>query len=451
MKNVLIITFSFPPMSEVAAVRPQGLANYLPLYGWNPGFLTPHLPGEPGSHYTVIQTEYDDIKHYWLKKFHIHTGKRKTGVDRDAKDRLLKIYNTSVLPPILRKIVFFPAEFFVYPDLHIGWYNFALSEGRKYIENNQVDAIISTSPPNTCHLIAKELSDAYNIPWIADFRDLWTLNPNRNYTSIREHFEKKMEIRTIQSAKAISTVSIPLMNKMQELHKDNAFFSIPNGFDLKLLNPGNALSNTFRIVYTGELYYGRQDPSLLFRAIQNLIIENEIEKEDINIDFYGGNNARLQKEISTYHLQDLVTLHRRVPREKAIDEQRKSQILLLLNWNDPTEEGIYTGKLFDYLAAKRPILSIGLTDGGVVKELLDHTGAGVYISNEDDLKKYLIQSYKEFKEMGSVSYSGIVDEIMKYSHIEMAKKFAYILDIITDTRDNVCKMEESKNMQELCL
>lgn len=128
-----------------------------------------------------------------------------------------------------------------------------------------------------------------------------------------------------------------------------------------------------------------------------------------------------------------------VTRERAITEQRKAQILLLLTWNHPAEKGVYTGKLFDYLAARRPILSIGYTDGGVVKELLDKTQAGVHCSNETELREYLLKAYREYKELGAVQYHGIEAEIMKYSHREMARKFAKVLGEVTGERETSCK------------
>jgi len=93
--------------------------------------------------------------------------------------------------------------------------------------------------------------------------------------------------------------------------------------------------------------------------------------------------------------------------------------------------GILAFKLFDYLAARRPILSLGYTEGGVVKELLDETQAGVHCSNDAELREYLLKAYREYKELGAVQYHGIEAEVMKYSHREMARKFAEVLDEVT--------------------
>ncbi len=422
-------------MPEVAAVRPQGLANYLPSYGWNPIFLTPHLPEDPDPRYTVIQTEYDDILKYWCKKLHLPLKKVKPRADHGSKERLMKLYNTQSLPPLLKKMVFLPAEFLVYPDLHIGWYEHAVESGKQILESHQIDAIISSSKPNTCHLIAHDLTEKYDVPWIADFRDLWTQNHFLHYSFPRKRIEEKLEIRTIQSAAALTTVSEPLAKNLGLLHTNSSIYTIPNGFDPEIVSPDISQTNRFTILYTGTIYYGFQDPVQILDVIKKSFDSHIIPRGEFSLDFYGGDNEWLEKEIKKYALQDVVTLHGRVPRDKAIEEQRRAQILLLLTWNDPAEEGVYTGKLFDYLAAKRPILSIGHTGGGVVKELLDQTGAGVHISDEDCLRHYLIRSYKEFKEKGSVSYSGVHEEILKYSHIEMAKKFACVLDTVCNSHN----------------
>ena len=106
-----------------------------------------------------------------------------------------------------------------------------------------------------------------------------------------------------------------------------------------------------------------------------------VERGDVSIDFYGRYESWLEEDVTKYKLGDVVTLHGPVSREVAIRKQWESQILLLLTWNDPAEQGVYTGKVFDYLAARRPILSLGLS-GGVVTKLLNDTNAGVHVSTE---------------------------------------------------------------------
>lgn len=105
-------------------------------------------------------------------------------------------------------------------------------------------------------------------------------------------------------------------------------------------------------------------------------------------------------------------------------------MLLLLTWNHPDEKGVYTGKLFDYLAAQRPVLAMGIP-GSVIEELLDETQSGLYVSSIEELKSAILSYYQEYKLTGKVTYKGNPVEIEKYSHREMARKFAEVLDSIT--------------------
>ena len=113
----------------------------------------------------------------------------------------------------------------------------------------------------------------------------------------------------------------------------------------------------------------------------------------------------------------------------VLEKERESQILLLLNWDTPNpgELGTCPGKLFEYLAAQRPILTIGGPPPGVVTEILKETESGAHVSNSEDLRQVLLQYYREYKETGIVNYNGRKDKIMKYSHKEMAQKFAKVL------------------------
>lgn len=114
----------------------------------------------------------------------------------------------------------------------------------------------------------------------------------------------------------------------------------------------------------------------------------------------------------------------------CLGKERESQLLLLLNWNNPKEHGVYTGKVFEYLATRRPILAVGAPKG-VLSILMQETGAGVHVSNLSSLKKALANYYKEYENTGQVIYRGKEKSVNKYSHFEMARKFAKTLDLVT--------------------
>ena len=300
-------------------------------------------------------------------------------MEKNLQNQSQKIFNSQLhikrkkdRPSAIEHFTDIPYEIITYPDEKIGWYEHAIIAGEKILQTQQIDAILSSSRPETCHLIANTLSRNYHIPWVADFRDLWSQNHYSTYSQIKKYFEKKLEIRTLKQASAITTVSQPLADTLATLHKNKKIYPVNNGFDPELLNHDTTTDKCFTIVYTGDLYQGKRDPEQLFAVIHDLCDKDLIKRDDITIHFFGypaseSSEDWLQEDISKYHLQDLVVLHGKVSHETAISEQRKAQILLLLSWNNPEERGVYTGKLFEYLAARRPILSFGYSNGGVIK------------------------------------------------------------------------------------
>lgn len=424
MKNVLIIAYHFNKKETIGSIRMRGLAKYLPEYGWNPTILTPQLDctSELEFRYNIIETNYDDITTIWKKRLGFKTQetvKKQLGKPTYKNKKLLIDYVLKVWEDI-----------FAYPDPKIGWYKYAVDAGEKLLNKGKYNAILSSSSPATCHLVARKLKNTFGIPWVADFRDLWTQNHYIKHCFVRQIFEKRLEKSTLSVADVLTTVSEPLADKLILLHRKKTVYTITNGFDPDNKNPGLPLSDKMNIAYTGTIYPGKQDPEPLIKALYELYLENKIDLTDFKVDFYGYDKDWLINDIKKYGLQSVINVYGRVPSEEAIKKQREAQVLLLLNWNDPQEKGIYTGKIFDYLAAKRPILSIGQY-GGVVNELLEDTKTGMHVSNLEDLKSALLKFYEEYKKTGSVSYQGIAYKVDKYSHREMARKFAEVLDSIS--------------------
>jgi glycosyltransferase involved in cell wall biosynthesis len=385
MKKVLIISYHFPPSTAVGGLRIQGLAKYLPEFGWEPIILTTTLPNNPNTQFRVI----------------------------------------------LDYVLFFLSEIIAYPDAHKGWYNYAVEAGSEILENENISAIISSSSPVTCHFIAKELKMKYTIPWIADLRDLWTQNHYYQYCPIRRFIERRLEIKTLSRADALVTVSNDLAETLGTLHKEKKIYKIPNGFDPQEMNDTHKeLTTKFTITYTGIFYQGKRDPAKLFEALDDLISEGKLNPKEIEVRFYGPKEDWMGKEIEGYGLQDIVNEYGVISRDFALEKQRESQVLLLLLWDHPEEIGVYTGKIFEYLTAQRPILATG-GPKGVVKELLAETNAGVYATSVDDVKKALEEYYNEYKRKGNIEYKGERTKNDKYSQKEMARRFAEVLGTLT--------------------
>ncbi|PWR72840.1 hypothetical protein DK846_07790 [Methanospirillum lacunae] len=427
MKKVLLISYFYNQLNEIGSIRIQGLTKYLPVFGWEPVILTisDFENKEDIIKSILITTPCRSVLGEWKTKIGINPNKRireKVGLDSKKEGRSIR-----------NRLYLLWKEMFLYPDDAKLWHSEAINAFEKYIQNQNVDAIISSSCPFTCHLIGHDISSQYNIPWIADFRDLWTEGPYYEYSNIRRRIERKLEIKTISNASRIVSVSDSYAHELQMVHPDHQIEVIQNGFDEDLLQlNANVLDLKFSITYTGTLRYGRRDPGLLLYAIKELIEENNIDQDEIEINFYGDSPHWLYDEIRNLGVQNIVKVHGHVTRDEALAVQRSSQILLLLTWNDPHDKGMYTGKLFDYLAACRPILSIGYPDS-VANQVIRDVGAGSIASSKEETKEIILNTYKQFNRTGFVKYTGDKSKLFPYSQRKMSEKYARILtDIIGD-------------------
>jgi glycosyltransferase involved in cell wall biosynthesis len=423
MKKVLIISYFFPPDPAIGSLRMQGLAKYLSEFGWEPIILTKKSSPFQELPFRIIQTSQTDynILSSIMKRFGLNTKvtvKKQIGFSSKKNKKSLIDHVSNLVIEIL-----------AYPDAQKDWYADAINTSNEFLKYEKIDALVSSSSPQTSSLIAKNLKKEYGIPWIADLRDLWTQNHYYQYSCVRRFFEKKLELKTLETASAITTVSQYLAEDLESFHKNVPVYSILNGFDLEEVNNFNVeLTDKFTITYTGTLYNGKRDPKKLFQALRELIDENKIDPKMVEVRFYGPKEDWMNGEIDDYNLQGIVSDFGFVSRDIALIKQSESQLLLLLLWDHPSEVGVLTGKLFEYLASKRPILVIGGSKGAV-NEVLEDIDAGIFVSSVEDIKTVLKKYYDEYQSNGRVLYRG--NNIEKYSQREMALKFAEVLDLIT--------------------
>ncbi|HKA56842.1 MAG TPA: glycosyltransferase [Candidatus Binatia bacterium] len=321
-----------------------------------------------------------------------------------------------------------------YPDPVKGWVPCALRAITEVGRRGRVDAILSTVPPVSCHLIARRAKDILRCAWVADFRDLWTQNPYYPYGAVRRSVEERLERKTLRAADALVTVSAPLADLLRERYQSHPVHCIPNGFDPDEFSLGSYEPvQCFSITYTGSLYQGKRNPELLFTVIADLLRKGVLPRTAVQLHFYGPGDPWLLTLVERYGLKDVVTCHGLVPRGVSLRAQRTSQLLLLPRWDDPQEAGVYTGKVFEYLGARRPIIALG-GPPGVVPDLLRETKAGVHVISKEQLRAFLTEAYGEFQRSGYVPYAGDETTINRYTHQEMAKKFARVLDTVTRGR-----------------
>jgi glycosyltransferase involved in cell wall biosynthesis len=420
-KRLLLVAYYFPPQQSSASVRLGGLARYLPEFGWEPVVLTPGLPTPPDPRFCVIQTPYPGDVSARIK--------RRLGLDpvkplrRKAADPLASGGGGRLSGRLVRVAQSVAA----YPDEERAWRSAAVKAGARALRDHECAAILSSSGPVTAHLIARDLKAGTNLPWVADLRDLWTQNHYYQFGTLRRMAERRLERRVLSEADCLVTVSAPLAKKLSLMHPHTRTLSIPSGFDPDEVSTHAATDREFSIVYTGQLYEGRQDPSPLFRALQGLIDDGAIDASQVRVRFLGDCPRWLRNAVEQHGLGASVDFHGIVPRDEALCRQRSAQLLLLLNWDDPREAGVYTGKVFEYLAARRPILAIG-GPKGVVSELLDETGAGHHITELEELKAVLVAWYGDYVSAGEVRYGGIPNELDKHTQRVMAARYAQALE-----------------------
>jgi hypothetical protein len=423
MKKVLIVANIF-----LGSTRVPALIKFLPEYGWQPVLLSPE-PG-PGQQFPpgvkVITTRYRDVQLFWKRLFGLKPGKDPRGT---IKQKLGTTPNNKLMDFLLNSA----SSVINYPDNEKGWRSFAVKAGNDLLNGEKFDAILSSSSPVTAHVIAGKLKTSHHIPWLADFRDLWTQNHNYSYGSLRKSFEKRLEHKTIAPADALVTVSKLWAQQVSEFHHNKRSFSITNGFDPATLNdPPAPLSPRFVITYTGRVYTGKQNPAPLFTALKELIAQNIIAPQDLEVRFYGTGVQWLTKTIRDAGLTDIVKEYPAVKQDAVAGLLHASQVLWLMNWEDRNIKGWHPLKGFEYLAAMRPILATGGFSGDATEALLQETGAGIYCTAVEQVKEALRKWYTEYKLTGKVSFNGSLAEINRYNHHEMARQFAAALNHVTE-------------------
>lgn len=414
MRHILYLAFYYNHSNEIASKRLQGVSKYLPEFGYEPIVIVPKTANKSVEFDSVevIETEYEDMVSKFLP------GKKGSEVTSTP---------TSQNEPnkIISKAISIAGEVFAYPDGMKYWRKPAYEKCCEIIENEDISGIISSSFPITSHIIAHDLKEKYGIPWIADLRDLWNLNPYVSHTFIRNYFEKRLELKTFENADILTTTT-PLAKKtLQSLHPQKRIVSVVSGYDPEDFENIKQTETTDRLtlMYAGSLYGGKRDPSILFDAINQLISENKIDKDKIAVNFYG-DSTNLKELSEKYHVESNVNICGRITHKEVLQNQMNSDVLLLISWMNESEKMFIPGKVYEYMASQKPILSIGYKEGSL-KDLIEKTNIGYHVSNADETKKAIYDYYLKYIN-NELKYCGN-EFAEEYSMENTAKHYAKIL------------------------
>ena len=386
--RILIISYFFPPYNTIGAVRVGKLAKYWHERGHEVRVISAENQLEPQTLNLGIPEEQVTYSkwanlNFWVRLLSKEKGDALSSATTDERQGLL-----SKLAALYRAMVNFP-------DGKIGWYPYALGAGNKLLESWKPDFIYASAHPLTALLIAERLASRHRIPWFAELRDLWTQNHYYTYGFPRRNLETWLERRTLTQTSGLITVSEPLADDLR-------IFGVPtktvlNGFDLEDYPKQTALPNPkLQIIYTGIIYAGKRDPTPLFQALRQM---GEAAKQ-VEVHFYGRKLAMVEAMAKAQGVEGSVRVHEAVPYQESLRLQKSADALLLLTWDHPSENGVYTGKLFEYIGASRPILALGSQDS-VAARLIQNRGLGLTAINPTQIAQWLTQQL-EHKRKGGI-------------------------------------------------
>ena len=415
MKKVIYIAFNYNHDTGIASKRLRGVSKYLPSFGWQPIVIVPRTSNETVriDNVRVVETDYQDMISKFMPSSN-NTGRKREVSSQEQTNKFVS------------KSISIAGEIFAYPDSMKYWKKPAMEAACEIIENEKIDAIMSTSSPVTSHIIAHDLKDKYGIPWVADLRDLWNLNPYITHNAIRRYFEKRLEMKTFKNVDALTTTTELAKQKLQSIHPDKKIVSVVSGFDPQDFEKTKQTeeSKKLTLIYAGSLYNGKRDPSILFDSIGQLIKENKIDPNKIVIDFYG-DDTNLKELSQKYDIQNNVRIHGRITQEEVLQHQMNSDVLLLISWMDESEKMFIPGKIYDCIGCRKPVLSIGYKEGSL-KDLIDETNIGYHVSDVEGCKKSIYDYYTKYNK-NELKYTG--NEFAEdYSMRNTAKNFSKILE-----------------------
>jgi len=439
MRRVLVIANLYH-----ASPRIPALLTFLGEYGWRATVVTPPLVADAESVLGLPRdfARYVDIAPapYWgdvfwiIRKLMGWLGfSSKSSYTEQLKDR---VGGGRTCKSWVDRVMLAYQMLLAIPDTEWPWYRAAVRVARAQIEQHNFDVILSSSPVPTVHFVAANLKKQFGLPWVADLRDLWSQNHAYAFPESRRWLDRCLELRTLRSADLLTTISKPLEEKLLSLHGDRVAI-VRNGYQPMAETLTTVeLPERFTISYTGTIYAGKQNPSLLFVALRNLVKNGRIATEKIAINFYGRHDSMLQQLVSEFGLQDVVTQKGFIPRSEIRLRQKESHLLLLLQWEDSSEEGIFPLKLFEYLDSGRPVLATGGSASGEIADILRETNAGIVATNLNQVEQAVLRAYEVFLAGGAPEYQGDPVSIARYSYSGCACQLSACLGGVIKGRES---------------
>ncbi|PHQ28491.1 glycosyltransferase family 4 protein [Leeuwenhoekiella nanhaiensis] len=424
MKKALIICYYWPPAGGPGVQRWLKFVKYLRDFEIEPVVYVPqnpHYPIQDESLLAEIPEGIEVIKQPIFEPYGLASVFSKKSTEQLSSG----IIKAEEKQSVLQKLMLFVRGNLFIPDARKFWIKPSVHFLEQYLKNNPVDCIITTGPPHSLHLIGLRLKFKTGLPWLADFRDPWTQIGYQKKLKLTRASQKKhseLESKVLTGADHLLVTSYATQ-KFFEAQTPKPVSCITNGFDEENV-PEINLDKSFSLSHIGSLLEDR-NPKVLWEVLRELKAELPEFGSDLRINLAGKISASVVDSIKAEGLEENLKLHGYISHQEALQMQRSSQILVLIEIDSAETQLIIPGKLFEYLAARRPVLSIGPAESDV-KKLLKDTNAGFYFeyAQKAQLKETLLTSYRAFKERGMPTVDA---DLKAYTRRHLTAELAAIL------------------------
>lgn len=412
MKNkrkVLVIAGEFPPLKTIGRIRSAKFVQHMRQFGWQPYVLTQDYSTSDPNYFCELEDEIpDDVKVFRVKNDaydELLIQKVKRFVHRDHIDTLestgltpggdthQKHHNNNTLKDILLDhFKSFFKNWVHIPDDYIIWSRRAFKEALKIIDEHDIDLIYTSLPPISACITGYKLKVATNLPWIVDYRDLWTGDVLREWINpIRNSYEVYLEKKLIKKADVVISVSEQKTQYLKALHASAQcqWVTLTNGYDSDVFEPFlkerelRKESTEISFVYTGRLFKNRRGYAFA-EALGQIYQQQPNCVGKVRVHIYGGVSSEIQEQynriLDRYNIHHLYQFHGDVSYHDAMRAQVDADYLLLIVDTGTTSDGVIPGKLFEYIASKRPIFA--LCNSGATKDIIEKSNTGVVVPVE---------------------------------------------------------------------
>lgn len=437
-KNVLIISYYWPPSGGAGVQRWLKFVKYLRDFGWEPIVYTPSNPEFPVLDETLAKEVPEGIQlvqtPIWepYTAYKMFTGRKKS--DRLGAGMLSEKKKSGTLDKLS---VWIRGNFFI-PDARKFWIKPSVKFLKNYLRTHSIDAIISTGPPHSMHMIALGLKKEFpELPWIADFRDPWTnidFYQELGLSGWADRKHHRMERAVLDTADRVVCVGKTWTDELRQLASPakqgkDRFAVILNGFDDADVFKGTITRDEkFSLAHIGTLNKSR-NPHLLWKVLKKMCAADTSFAQKLEIKLVGKVDAAVLASIEEAGLTSYLKRIDYLPHGEVLRIQQECRVLLLLVNDTPNSKGIITGKYFEYMASRTPVLTIG-PENGDLAEVMRESGCGLLagFNDETKLQQHIQQLFDAFASGKETLFSGDIDA---YSRRSLTGKYAELLNSIT--------------------